>query len=244
VAGTSALFLISKPRITSAQQILPLVLENVPKLPQPDWSLLHPLTSSAYQTRGDLERTIEVLKDSLRKSKTQINACEGIIEGANAQLVLKGMYNSRLSKSLFTKENKKKKDKVVIYPEGNRRLLTDEAWIKTIEDAKQAREADELAVGNRKVQRLEKKARKVELEAKWVRVKEQHLEKVAHWEAECERLKGNDVAKKNFPKRPVQAKKPKATDEDEVPDDPSEISVALGSRLGPEEDGSNDSDED
>jgi hypothetical protein len=50
------------------------VLEAVPKLPQPDWSLLARDPSSSYQTREMLEKQNKELTEHLQRSQKVIRA--------------------------------------------------------------------------------------------------------------------------------------------------------------------------
>ena len=135
--------LIQKARITSAYEIAPPVLEALPELPQPDWSLLSNSPLSTYSSREQVHKLNDKLAESLQWAHDQILAYQLINEGAQAQLIVQDLTLRKLKESLFTKENKQKNDRTKLFPQGKGRVLTDDAFteeIKRMDDARTAKE--------------------------------------------------------------------------------------------------------
>ncbi|KAG0701865.1 hypothetical protein DFH29DRAFT_776657, partial [Suillus ampliporus] len=85
----SGSFLVSKDPVTSTHQIARPVLEAPPKIPAPNWSLLHAKPSTMSQI--ELEGYTEDLQDGLGSAKIHLKSRDLIIEGAHAQLIVQGL---------------------------------------------------------------------------------------------------------------------------------------------------------
>jgi DDE superfamily endonuclease len=125
---SSGSLLVSKVRMTSAFSPITPVLETLPELPVPDWSLLQDLDSKRYQSREVLETHIDELTQSLSDARNIIRVREVIDERKNAQLVLQHSHLGKLNQSLQTKENKTKDDRTKLFPKGHGRHLTAEEF--------------------------------------------------------------------------------------------------------------------
>jgi hypothetical protein len=119
--------------------IPPPVLERVPVLPEPNWSLLQEHSPLASLPRAALEETIIELTESLRRSQKIIVAHELIQEGQNSQLVIQAAYLDKLNQSLNTKEKMAQDDRTKIFPGGKGRHLTDLGLIDEIRKDEQRR---------------------------------------------------------------------------------------------------------
>lgn len=60
------------------------------------------------------------------------------------------------------------------------------------------------------------------LEQEWRMLKENHEARVTEWDTVCERLKGGEVAKKDWPKKPLRPRKPKIPTDLEYNDEGNE----------------------
>jgi hypothetical protein len=137
LAGSSASFLISKAPITSANQIAPPVLKNLPPLPQPDWSVLQlPLGS---HTNQQLQNENDSLRESLHLAHQLIQAHRLIDEGCNAQLIIQNLMLDKMNQSLRAKEKKKQKGRTKLFPGGYGHHLTNEEFIAKQEADKRDR---------------------------------------------------------------------------------------------------------
>jgi hypothetical protein len=161
LAGTSTgLFLIDKPQITSAQVIGSPVFKWPAIIPDPDWSLLQQPPVGSSQTKMELEEQIVTLTSSLDLSRQQIASKNSAIEGANAQLAVQAVYNSRLNEALNTKENKKENDCTKLFPQGKPRILTGNQFFAEVSESKRGQEEEAAAKATRAVERENKKVLK------------------------------------------------------------------------------------
>ncbi|KAJ7719003.1 hypothetical protein B0H16DRAFT_1337013 [Mycena metata] len=211
-ATASGSFLISKAPVTSLSHIAPPVLERPQILPTPDWNLLresHPEDIETLSAQALRER-VNRLTSALALSQQQLVAREGMIEAANAQLVVQNIFVGLQSEALHAKETKKskKREKVKVFVDGKGRHLTDKEFIDSLEREKAEKAAEESAKADRAQAREDRKAAKAELEERWKRIKADHDKAVARWETECAMLAADGVRKKDLPKKPKRAKKP------------------------------------
>jgi hypothetical protein len=212
LAGTSTgSFLVEKPRITSAQVIGSPVFERPAIISNPDWSLLQQPPAGSSQTKTELEEQIAKLTISLDLSRQQIAAKDSAIEGANAQLAVQAVYNSRLNEALNTKENKKENDRTKLFPQGKPRILTSDQFFAEVSESKRGREEEATAKAARAVERENKKVLKAAADVAWKSQLEVHKLAVTAWEAKCGVLRGNGMKVKDLPKKPKRPLKPKAT---------------------------------
>jgi hypothetical protein len=105
--------------------VTPPIVDHVScELEHPDWSLLLSKTPPASLSRKTLEKHANALTESLKHSCKIITVQWIINEGANAQLAIMDLTNSKLNQSLHAKETKKKTDQTVMYPGGKGQHLT------------------------------------------------------------------------------------------------------------------------
>ncbi|KAJ7220154.1 hypothetical protein GGX14DRAFT_354745 [Mycena pura] len=226
LGGTaSGSFLISKAPVTSCSHIAPPVLEGPPILPMPDWDLLHGSRPEDIKklSAEALRERVNSLTTSLALSQQHLLACDGIIEGANAQLVVQNIFVWLQSAALHAKETKKskKREKVKVLADGKGRHLTDLEFIDSLAREQAEKAADEAAKADRAKARKDRKSAKAELEERWKQMKADHLQAVAQWETQCATLTADGAHKKDLPKKPKRAKKPqleKADDSDDESD--------------------------
>jgi hypothetical protein len=212
LAGTSTgSFVIDKPRITSAQVIGSPVFERPAIIPDPDWSLLQQPPTGSSQTKTELKEQIAKLTLSLNLLRQQIAAKNSAIEGANAQLAVQAVYNSRLNEALNTKENKKENDRTKLFPQGKPRILTSDQFFAEVSESKRGREEEAAAKATRAVERENKKVSRAAADVAWKSQLEVHKLAVTAWEAKCVVLWGNGMKVKDLPKKPKRPVKPKAT---------------------------------
>ncbi|KAF8160510.1 hypothetical protein BJ912DRAFT_891218 [Pholiota molesta] len=222
---SSGSFLVSKTPLTSATPILDPVLEDLPHLPQPDWSL-----ASKIPFHGqNLEEENRMLRQNLQQAHTLFCAQSGIIEGANATMVVQNMHLRKLNGALYGKENDKVSNRTLIIDASKGQVFSSDE----IRNGLSAQEEKKRALDAEKKSKVERRAAKKEAQAKledeWKRIKIQHDERVRVWKLTCENLAAEGIAKKNWPKGPIRPRKPKL---------PANLEV-----VGDEEDGGDDEEE-
>ena len=141
--------LLSKTCLTSSYPIHPHVLDALPELPQPDWSLLEGWPSSSYESRGSLESKIGSLTMQLKHSRDIIHAWEQMDESKNAQLVIQHTQLQKLKQTIIAKEEKEKEKRTTVFKKGLGWHLTDPELIQTIANQEQEKEAEVQAKGRR-----------------------------------------------------------------------------------------------
>ncbi|KAJ6525317.1 hypothetical protein DFH09DRAFT_936779 [Mycena vulgaris] len=225
-------FLVSKDPVTSSSRLPALVLEGPPTIPWPDWTpLLLSDRDLENMSKSELIEAGKEMRRNLGLANQHIAARDGIIEALHATLVIQNLFVEKQSRALNAKETKKKSDRTKLTMDGQGRHLTSDEWIQKTEEAKRLREAEAAAKLQRSKDRDAAKDAKEALEERWKEIKEAHEEAVAAWEDECHTLLAGGCRKKDLPKKPVRAKKPKA--------------VELGGRPGlPEQPDEDDSDSD
>jgi hypothetical protein len=178
----------------------------------PNWDLLcrsrpediEKMSAEALQER------VNSLTSSLALSQQQLHACNGIIEGANVQLVVQNIFVGLQSAALHAKETKKskKREKVKVLADGKGRHLTDLEFIDSLAREQAEKAADEAAKADQVKAREDRKSAKAELEERWKQMKADHLHAVARWETQCATLTAGGARKKDLPKKPKRAKEP------------------------------------
>ncbi|KAJ7874177.1 hypothetical protein B0H14DRAFT_3555565 [Mycena olivaceomarginata] len=222
LGGTaSGSFLISKAPITSRSHIAPPVLEGPPILPIPDWNLLRRSPEDIENLSAQaLRERVNALTSSLAISQQHLLARDGMIEAANAQLVVLNIFVGMQSEALHAKETKKskKREKVKVHADGKGRHLTDLEFIDSLAREQAEKAADEAAKADRAQARENRKAAKLELEERWKVMKADHDQAVARWETQCAMLTASGVRKKDLPKKPKRTKKPQLEKVDDSDD--------------------------
>ncbi|KAJ7198347.1 hypothetical protein GGX14DRAFT_374328 [Mycena pura] len=222
LGGTSSgSFLISKAPVTSQSHIAAPVLER--PLPMPNWDLLCESRPEDIETLSaqSLRERVNKLTSALARSQQQLLAREGMIEAANAQLVVQNIFVGMQSEALHAKETKKskKREKVKVLADGKGRHLTDLEFIDSLAREQAEKAADEAAKADRAKAREDMRSAKAELEERWKQMKADHLQAVARWETQCTTLTAGGARKKDLPKKPKRAKKPQLEKVDESDDE-------------------------
>ncbi|TFY81374.1 hypothetical protein EWM64_g2638 [Hericium alpestre] len=200
---TSGSFLVSKPKMTTLNRIAPPILQRAPfsAILEPNWSLICEMSKHEHLSHQDLAEGVKALTLNLRLAQLHVEAQDGIIESANAQLVIQNIYTDKLHHALFEKETKKvsKANRVVLNVGGTH--LTDEEFIQEMEHRKQAREAGKEAKRIRKEQKVAKKAKKDASQAAWQEILIAHQSEVNTWKTLCDRLVQQGARKKDLPSK-------------------------------------------
>ncbi|KAJ7272279.1 hypothetical protein C8J57DRAFT_1064506 [Mycena rebaudengoi] len=225
-ATASGSFLISNAPVTSLSHIAPPVLERPQILPTPNWDLLRESRPEDIEmlSAQALRERVNRLTSALVLSQQQLVMREGMIEAANAQLVVQNIFVGLQSEALHAKESKKskKREKVKVFVDGKGRHLTDMEFIDSLEREKAEKAAEEVAKADRAQAREDRKAAKAELEERWKKIKADHLQAVVQWETRCATLiAGGGVRKKDLPKKPKRPKKPELPKDDDSDNDSS-----------------------
>jgi hypothetical protein len=185
------------------------ILEAIPELPQPDWSLLKEPEPNTYQTRDMLEARNKELTKNLRNSQLIIRARELIDERHTAQLVIQHAHLTKLNQSLHAKENKRTTDRTILFPGGFGRHLTDPEFGQQLAEQARRKEAEEAEKAQRASNREVQRAAKAAAEAEWKKKKEEYEEAMESWKAECLRLRAENVRVKDLPPKPKAPRRPK-----------------------------------
>ncbi|THH06317.1 hypothetical protein EW146_g9650 [Bondarzewia mesenterica] len=107
---SSGSLLLSKRHITTRNTILIPILEPLPTLNEPNWSLLQPKNyTSSRETTEQLQARIDQLTAELMLAKQHIEARDDTITANHAQMVLQNVYLDKQNQALYVKENKKRK---------------------------------------------------------------------------------------------------------------------------------------
>ncbi|KAF8156974.1 hypothetical protein B0H34DRAFT_634206, partial [Crassisporium funariophilum] len=206
-ATASGSFLVSKDPIMSATPIIPPVLEAVPRsIPQPNWSLATKTPVKTWQSRESLMLENEILRQHLQQAHTHVHARDLIIEGAHAQLVVQNLHLGKTMQALNKRENKKKNDRSLLFNGKAQVLSSDEFTAQVL--AQTSRREEEAATRKKNAEaRVAKKSAQDTIENEWKRIKANHEKDVEAWQLECQRLTDAGVLKRNWPKKPVRARK-------------------------------------
>ena len=133
-----------------------------------------------------------------------------MLERAHAMMVLQDLYLRQLNRALGAKEEKKKKGtdrRKILFADGYGRHMTNDKFITVLEEDKKTRKDNDVRAAKKRATREKKKARKVEVEAEWEKVKVAHTKAIAEWTLECNRQKKLGVKPKSLPPKPKRATK-------------------------------------
>ena len=193
--------------MSSTIKSVPPVLEAVPVLPEPDWSLAHASTGS-YITRDQLAKENELLKTSLADAQLQIRARDAMLEGSHAQLVVQDLTLQKMHQALFNRENRTKNDRSLLF-NGKAQVLSSDEFTTKIQVAHRRCKDKALKRAENAQKRESRKQVQSQIEEEWKVIKAEHEKAVEEHLAQCETLKNQGIPKKNWPKKPVQPLKPK-----------------------------------
>jgi DDE superfamily endonuclease len=222
---SSGSILISKAcasHLQMSKPVTPPVVDHVPReLEEPNWSLLSSKTASALLSREELEKRVDNLKTNFDHSHKLVSVQRVINEGANAQMAIMALTNTKLNQSLYVKETRKKTDRTVMYPGGKGRHLTAVEVIAQKRKLEQEKEKEEAEKEQRKAARGNRKAEKERLELEWKEMLEDYAHQVVEWEENCKKLCTQGMMVKDLPKKPkwLLKPKPKEVEDDNVDGD-------------------------
>ncbi|KAH6904828.1 hypothetical protein BKA70DRAFT_1108807 [Coprinopsis sp. MPI-PUGE-AT-0042] len=203
LGATQSSYLVSREPLTSTPNIFTPMLEALPELPKPDWSLLDLSGPSGdYQSRTQLEERIQALTSSLSSAQNQLKAQNLIIEGAHAQLVVQDMILNKQNQTLEAKGKKKNDDRTILFPGGYGRCLTSDEFTALV-DA-QAAALDKKAEEKRKRAELrqQKRSRKDLVDSRWREAQEKYKDLKAKHEEQCRALLAAGTRKRDLPPGP------------------------------------------
>ena len=222
---SSGSFLVSKTPLTSSTPIAAPVLEAVPPLPRPDWSLAYGAPAAACQT---LQKENELLKKHLQQAHTLSRVQDSIIEGSSATMVVQNLHLCKLNGTLYGQETEKISRRTLIIDSSKGQVYSNDAIHEGIFAQEERKKALAAEKRSRADGRAAKKEAQAKLEEEWKRIKIIHDEAIKIWKVDCDRLASEGVPKKNWPKGPTRPRKPKlpatleVIDEDDVEDDEDE----------------------
>ena len=90
--------------------------------------------------------------------------------------------------SLDARENKKKTDCIMLFPEGKGRHLTEKVFIQELEHLEQAKQGKEVEKNRWKAGRAARQTGKAAVNAEWQMLLQEHNMNIDKWSAECEEL--------------------------------------------------------
>jgi hypothetical protein len=206
-SGTAS-FLIHRNPISLADRLAAPVFGCTPELPAIDVDSLQRLDPlEHHQTWPDLEEEVANMRAQLKLAQRHIAARDIIIEAANAQMVLQGLYGAKQRASLIAKEQKPVRNKRVkqrVFADGMGRCLTNKALMAAFEAAdEEERRADE-AKTQRKRGRKSKKADCAAYQVKWTDFKRQRETEIAEWKVRWEDVPARQRPS-DCPRRPARA---------------------------------------
>ncbi|TFY79549.1 hypothetical protein EWM64_g4463 [Hericium alpestre] len=220
---TSGSFLVGKPKMTTINRIAPPIFQRIPvsAILEPDWKLVSEMSKPEHFSRQELVESVKILTLNLRLAHMHVDARDGVIEAANAQLVIQNIYTDKLHHALFEKETKKASSSERITLNVGGTHLTDEELIQELEHRKNAREAAEEVKKTRKEVRAAKKAERDASRAAWQEILAVHETEVNRWKTWCDELIQQGARKKDLPTKPKCPTKPKQRRDEEDGDEDS-----------------------
>ncbi|KAJ3499646.1 hypothetical protein NMY22_g19492 [Coprinellus aureogranulatus] len=203
---SSGSFLVSSDKLTSSTPVIPPVLEAVPSLPQPDWSLSR--KSSNVSTVRDLQRENETLRAQRKRAETIDRVKDGIIEGCHATMVIQNCHLMKQNGALYAREARKTSNRTSTLDTSKGQVYSTEEVLADLR-AQRVRKKQEAArkQAGRDL-RAAKKAALARLEEEWTRLKDEHQKKLDEWKLTCEQLKADKIPRKDWPKAPTRPRKP------------------------------------
>ena len=206
---SSGSFLVSKTPLTSSTPIAAPVLEAIPPLPLPDWSLAYEDPATTPKTYRVLLKENKLLKTHLQRAHTLSCAQDSIIEGSSTTMVVQNMHLCKLNGALYGQEAEKTSKRTFVINSSKGQVYSDDTIREGLfvqEERKKALAAEKRSKADG---RAAKKEAQVKLEEEWKRIKIIHEEATRIWKADCDRLASEGVPKKNWPKGPIRPRKPK-----------------------------------
>ena len=138
---SSGSFLVSETPLTSSIPIATPVLEAVPQLPCPDWSLAYGDPAVTPKTHQDLQEENELLKKHLQQAHILSHAQDGIIEGSSATMIIQNIHLCKLNGALYGKETEKTSKRTLVIDTSKGQVYSEDAiheGIFTQEEKKKA----------------------------------------------------------------------------------------------------------
>ncbi|EIN06305.1 hypothetical protein PUNSTDRAFT_30965, partial [Punctularia strigosozonata HHB-11173 SS5] len=216
----SGSFLVGHARVTAQNVLAPPTIQYRPVLSEPRWEMARAMANRADQTISSLNLRVEELRTELLHANQYVQALHGMIEGANAQLVVSSMHTMKLNQSLQSQDEAKKaakKNKFLVG--GMARHYTNESFIA--EEERLAAEAKEREAQKeqREEARKSKRDAKEAFEEWWRQAKEKHERDRAEYEELKKKLRSEGVKQKDIPKAPQRPKRADYQREQEDPED-------------------------
>ncbi|TFK16896.1 hypothetical protein FA15DRAFT_650704 [Coprinopsis marcescibilis] len=208
---SSGSILLSKAPITSNTTIAPPLIEDLPPLKQPDWSLATRRPVNVSHER--LEQENEILRTHLKYAATVNQAQAGIIEGAHATMVIQNLHLRKLNGALYGREKRREPTRTLVIDSSRGQVFSSAEVLEGLRLQEEAKRVKAAAKQARASNRTAKKDAMAKLEAEWVKIKEKHVENLAEWERTCERLQSEGVLRKNMPPKPKRQLKPTLPDD-------------------------------
>ncbi|KAF8876881.1 hypothetical protein CPB84DRAFT_1736288 [Gymnopilus junonius] len=222
---SSGSFLVSKVKLTSSMPIIDPILESMPPLQAPDWTLAYQSPNS-QKTRQQLQEENGVLRTNLQMAHIHVHAQDGIIEGAHATMVVQNIHLRKLNGALYAKETDKSSDRTFTIDTSKATVYTKDDIRNGIYEKQQRKAAAAAEKKSRQDARVAKKGARAKLEEEWKAIKVRHEKAVELWKLDCEKRASEGVLKKDMPKKPKLQRKPKlppsleeTVDDEEVDDE-------------------------
>lgn len=209
-SSVSGRHLVLKPRLDSLAKPITPVIERLPYMLEPDWSLANrqersagDICPSAMQVENKLLRT------NLQLAHAHVKAAQAINEAANAQLIIQSIQGDQMNTALCERgiQAKRKKDerfgadgKGIVYTSADviaiKRRMEEEAHQRTAEKEDRAKS------------RARVREAKEKISSEWREIQRVHTERSTEWKATVAQLKEQRVPRNQWPSAPTRPKKP------------------------------------
>lgn len=207
-SNSATSYLIPTSSIPTNIRIITPQREQPEPFSEPDWDTM--LTSNITHLEvDDLIFEVEELRRGLQMARDCIRAREAVIESAHATNVVLELTCQRLRNTLNRREEEKaqKKDKRSLFSDGKAHVVTDDDFIRTLEEIEEREREEEEKKERRKVARARAKESKEFGRKAWERALEEWKEEKAAWNVECEGLREGGYRKKDLPRAPKMPRK-------------------------------------
>ncbi|PPQ88339.1 hypothetical protein CVT25_012553 [Psilocybe cyanescens] len=195
--------------LTSSTPIVAPVLESLPASDDPDWSLADPDSVNGWSSCQDLENVIGMLKANLRKAHILTTSQNGIIEGSRATMVVQNLHLQKLNAALYGKETEKTSTRTLVIDSSKGQVYSGDAIQEEIHAQEERKKVKAAEKKSKAEGRAAKKEAQTKLENEWKVMKATHKKAMKLWKINCDKLSGEGVPKKHWPKAPARPKKPK-----------------------------------
>ncbi|KAJ2923329.1 hypothetical protein H1R20_g13762, partial [Candolleomyces eurysporus] len=182
------------------------VLENLPPLPQPDWSLAK--RAPAYRTYQQLKQENEELRTSLERAAVINRAQDAVIEGAHATMVVQNLHLMKLNGALHGKEKERTSNRTLVIDSSKGQVYSTTEVLEGLRLAATKKQDEAEQKRLRADARAAKRDAQAKVDGEWARIKDQHEKNTADWKVACENCQRDGIPRKEWPNKPTRPRKP------------------------------------